>query len=154
MAVFQRSTTLAATAEAAYLFHEDPRNISLISPPSLQVKRVECRTPARAGETFSLKVSQFGLALEWIGIWVEAVPNERLVDGAIRSPFRNWRHEHLFSAQGHHCVMTDRVSYALPGGVFGRLLDETVMKVVFTLMFEARHRATKKYFSALAGSKH
>jgi len=42
--------------------------------------------------------------------------------------------------------MTDRVSYALPGGILGRLLDATVMKLIFTIMFSARHRATKAFF--------
>ena len=43
--------------------------------------------------------------------------------------------------------MTDRVEYALPGGVLGLLLDLTVMRLVFTAMFLARHRATRKFFS-------
>jgi len=39
------------------------------------------------------------------------------------------------------------VEYALPFGVLGRLLDATVMKVVFTAMFLARHKATAAYFT-------
>ena len=43
--------------------------------------------------------------------------------------------------------MTDRVEYSLPLGLLGRLLDKTVMKLVFTAMFIARHKATRKFFS-------
>ena len=46
--------------------------------------------------------------------------------------------------------MTDRVEYALPGGVLGLLLDLTMMPVVFSLMFIARHRATKAFFAKTA----
>jgi ligand-binding SRPBCC domain-containing protein len=42
--------------------------------------------------------------------------------------------------------MTDRVEYALPFGFLGRLLDATVMRVVFTIMFRSRHKATASFF--------
>jgi ligand-binding SRPBCC domain-containing protein len=145
--LFERSVLLAAPPEEVYAFHEDPRNIVKISPPSLRVEKVECTVPARAGEEFRLRVSQFGLPLEWIGYWDEAVPCSRLVDGARKSPFRHWRHHHLFAEVPGGTLMTDRVEYALPFGMIGRLLDRTVMRLVFAAMFAARHRATRKYFA-------
>jgi len=145
--LFERSVLLAAPPEEVYAFHEDPRNIVKISPSSLRVEKVECTVPARVGEEFRLRVSQFGLPLEWIGYWDEAVPCSRLVDGAHKSPFRHWRHHHLFAEVPGGTLMTDRVEYALPFGMIGRLLDRTVMRLVFAAMFAARHRATRKYFA-------
>lgn len=152
--LFERSVRLDASPAEVYAFHEDPRNITKISPPSLKVERVECKVPACVGDEFLLRIRQFGLPLEWIGFWEEAVPNERLVDGAKKSPFRHWRHHHLFQADVADIngviggtIMTDRVEYALPFGVIGLLLDLTVMRLVFTAMFLARHRATKKFFT-------
>ena len=145
--LFERSVLLAAPPEEVYAFHEDPRNIVKISPPSLRVEKVECTVPARAGEDFRLRVSQFGLPLEWIGYWDEAVPCSRLVDGARKSPFRHWRHHHLFAKAPGGTLMTDRVEYALPFSLLGRLLNATVMRLVFAAMFAARHRATRKYFA-------
>jgi ligand-binding SRPBCC domain-containing protein len=94
-----------------------------------------------------LKVIQFGLPLEWIGYWAEVEPFVRLVDGARKSPFCHWRHHHLFAEVPGGTLMTDRVEYALPFGLLGRLLDTTVMRVVFAAMFAARHRATREYFA-------
>jgi ligand-binding SRPBCC domain-containing protein len=148
--LFERSVRLEASPAEVYAFHEDPRNITKISPPSLKVERVECKVPACVGDEFLLRIRQFGLPLEWIGFWEEAVPNERLVDGAKKSPFRHWRHHHLFKSDADGTVMTDRVEYALPFGVIGLLLDLTVMRVVFTAMFIARHRATKAFFTKTA----
>jgi len=144
--LFERSVLLAATPAEVYAFHEDPRNIVKISPPSLRVEKVECSVPARAGEEFRLRVRQFGLPMEWIGCWVEADPCSRLVDGARKCPFRHWRHHHLFVPADGGTRMTDRVEYALPFAPLGRLLDATVMRLVFTVMFAARHRATKRFF--------
>jgi ligand-binding SRPBCC domain-containing protein len=144
--IFQRSVMLKTLPGAAYSFHEDPRNISKISPASLRIESVHCKVPARAGDEFRLRVSQFGIPMEWIGVWEEAVAGEKLVDGARKSPSRHWRHHHLFRPEGNGTLMTDRVEYALPGGILGLLLDMTVMPLVFTVMFAARHRATRKYF--------
>lgn len=145
--VYESSVLLAASPHDVYAFHEDPRNITRISPPSLKVAGVECSVPARVGEEFRLRVSQFGLPLEWTGFWAEVQSPDRLVDGARKSPFRHWRHHHLFRREGEGTLMTDRVEYALPFGVLGRLLDATVMRVVFAVMFHARHKATAKFFS-------
>lgn len=147
MAVFQRSILLEATAAEVYSFHEDPRNISKISPPSLRVEQVECSVPAQEGEEFRLRVSQFGVPLEWVGVWEKVVLNKCLVDSARKSPFCEWRHEHFFQKKGERCLMTDCVHYALPWKILGRLLDHTVMILIFTMMFRARHKATQKYFA-------
>lgn len=144
--VFERRTLLQAAPPEVYAFHEDPRNIPRISPSSLRVEHVECVVPAVPGGRFSLRVRQFGLPLHWEGVWEEAIPHERLVDGALRSPFRHWRHHHLFRAAEGGTVMTDRVEYALPFGILGRLLDSTLLRLVFTAMFAARHRATRRFF--------
>lgn len=144
--LFERSVLLSAPPAEVYSFHEDPRNIVKISPPSLRVEKVECSVPARAGGEFRLRVSQFGLPLEWIGYWAEAEPFSHLVDGARKSPFRHWRHHHLFTEAPGGTLMTDRVEYALAFGLIGRFLDRTVMRVVFAAMFAARHRATQGYF--------
>jgi ligand-binding SRPBCC domain-containing protein len=148
--VFQRSVLLDAPVTEVYAFHENPRNITKISPASLRINSIECSVPAHAGDEFRLSVSQFGIALEWVGVWEAAVPGSHLVDGARKSPFRHWRHHHLFQAEGNKTIMTDRVEYALPGGVLGLLLDLTMMPIVFFLMFIARHRATKAFFAKTA----
>ena len=110
--VFQRSVLLAASPEEVFSFHEDPRNIRKISPPSLRVEKVACSVPARVGDEFQLTVRQFGIRLEWIGFWEEIDRGHKLTDGAIKSPFLHWRHQHRFEPAGRDAketLMTDRV---------------------------------------------
>ena len=157
---FERSVLLPATVPEVYSFHEDPRNITKISPPLLRVGRVECSLPVRAGEEFFLEMSLLGISMEWAGVWEIAEPGTRvgdtaarLVDCARKSPFLYWRHQHLFQPRGSETVMTDRLEYALLGGIPGRLLDATVMRVFFEIMFRARQRATQNYFSSRLASR-
>ena len=150
--VFERSTLLDAQPSELYAFHENPRNITRISPIVPMVERVECSVPAMVGDEFRLTARLLGFRFEWVGFWVEVVPDFKLVDGARRSPFRYWRHHHTFGPVDKEkgvTLMTDRVEYALSGGVVGRFLDVTVMKVIFALMFLVRHKATRAFFARM-----
>jgi ligand-binding SRPBCC domain-containing protein len=49
------------------------------------------------------------------------------VDEMKSGPFARWRHEHLFSAEGVGTMMLDRVEYALPLGLLGRLADRLLL---------------------------
>ena len=145
--VFERSIQLQSPAAEVYAFHENPSNIRLISPQSLKVEVVECNPTAVVGGEFRIRVRQFGIPLDWVGFWEEVIPNEKLVDGSRKCPFAYWRHHHLFREEGADTVMTDRVGYALPFGIIGRMLDLTVMRLIFSFMFRGRHKATESYFA-------
>lgn len=145
--LFERSVWLNASPESVYAFHQDPRNITRISPASLKVEEVSCSVPACPREEFRLKVRQFGIPLEWVGFWEAAEFPSRLVDGARKSPFRHWRHHHVFRPERGGTLMTDRVEYALPFGVIGRILACTVAKGVLQVLFRSRHKATLAFFS-------
>jgi hypothetical protein len=146
---FQKSTILDAPIEAVYAFHENPHNLTKISPSSLRVRRIEANHEAVAGETFRIEASQFFVPIKWEGVWDRAEHPVALWDRALESPFARFRHQHIFESIdiGARTRMTDRVEYALPGGALGRLLSETVVRVVFGVTFAARHRATRDYFA-------
>ena len=152
---FHRSVLLCASVPEVFCFHENPRNISRISPPFLKIERVECSVPARAGEEFHLRVSIFGVPLEWRGYWESAEPGNggcnataQLVDGAKKSPFTHWRHQHHIRAEGSGTEMTDTVEFSLGNGIFARFLEATLLRVVFKIMFLGRHNATRRYFAS------
>ncbi len=147
--IFQKSTIIDAPIEAVYAFHENPHNLTKISPSSLKVRRIDANSEAVAGETFRVEASQFFVPIKWEGVWDRAEHPNALWDRALKSPFASFRHQHNFESLdiGRRTRMTDRVEYALPGGAIGRLLSETVIRVVFGMTFAARHRATRNYFA-------
>ena len=138
---------LDASVEQVFAFHEDPHNISRISPGWQRVRVERGRTQARAGEEFEIVVRFFGvLPLRWRGVWQEVERPARLVDGALRSPFAYWKHRHEFEplAPGR-TRMTDHVSYQFPGGWLGKAFGETLGRVQFRLMFADRHARTRRW---------
>ncbi len=146
--IFEKSTILDAPVAAVYAFHENPHNLTKISPSTLRVRRIDANTEAVAGETFRIEASQFFVPIRWEGVWDRAEHPVALWDRALESPFASFRHQHQFESidNGTQTRMTDRVEYALPGGAVGWLLSETVVRIVFGATFTARHQATRDYF--------
>lgn len=145
--IFERSVEISASAEELFRFHENPRNISKIAPPSLRVESVECEEAAREGGIFKIRASQFGLPIPWTGKWEAVEPPRLLLDIALDSPFAVWRHSHIFEDVPGGCRMTDRVEFLLKGGLLGGLVSRWAMPVFFAGMFRARHAATRRFFS-------
>lgn len=145
---FQRSVTLDTPIEDVFAFHANPANITAISPRWQPAEILRGGSPAHAGGEFAFRVRFFGLIpVVWKGRWREVASPGLLCDEASSWLLPRWEHRHEFRALGpNRTEMTDLVTYALPLGALGRLLERTVMKIVFAGMFKDRHRRTRAYF--------
>lgn len=145
--VLERSVEIAAPVEEVFAFHLDTRNASLISPASTRILGVEGTFPVETGSIVSMRMRQrpMPLAMTWRIRIEDVTAPDRVVDVAERSPFAAWRHEHLFTALGPgRCRMTDRVTYRLPGGVLGGLVDRLAVRRQLSAAFSERHRLTRE----------
>ena len=145
---FRRSTFVNAPVAEVFRFHADPANINAISPPFLRAQVLRARVPAQTGEDFELALRLFGLPVgRWHGRWLAVQENTLLADWPVR-PLRLlpvFRHRHEFTAAGPgRTRLTDEVVYALPGGWFGKLLGETIVRLNLALAFADRQRRTRR----------
>ena len=146
--IFETSVVLDAPIEQVYAFHENPHNLLAISPAWLDAQVQKANSTAVRGETFRIRAGArwFPLKLTWDGFWEEANRPTLLIDGASRSPFRSWQHQHRFEALNlSRTRMTDHVTYQLPGGWLGKIVGETFARLQFRLMFADRHRRTQRW---------
>lgn len=149
--VYERSVEIAAPASALFRFHLDTRNAPLISPAGARFARIEGDFPVTEGALVTLRVRQppIPVAQTWRVRIAEVRPDELVVDVAERSPFRRWRHSHIFEALGpDRARMTDRVEYALPFGPLGRLVDRLFARRQLDAMFVERQRRTRELFES------
>ena len=65
-------------------------------------------------------------------------PGRRFVDLQDAGPYRSWWHEHSFRADGPRTIMDDRVCYAPPFGMLGRLANPVLIVPALRRIF--RHR--------------
>ncbi len=143
---FEASVLLPASASKVFAFHENPHNISAIAPKSLKVLSVKAGPHAVAGDQFSLRVRQFGVTAEWLGVWETVESPHKLIDEGVKCPFQFWRHEHLFHEAEGGTVMLDRVTLTPKGGLLVAILARPFLRLFLKKMFQDRHRATRHVF--------
>ena len=144
--MLERSITIAAPVEEVFAFHLDTRNAAAIAPPEARVVRVEGEFPVREGALVGIwmRPAPLAPAQEWRVRVAEVDPPTRLVDVAERSPFAEWRHEHLFRPLGDgRTEMTDRVTYRPPLGPLGGLADRILVGRLLERTFRIRQERTR-----------
>ncbi len=153
MPVFSLASPVAATPAELFAFHENPHNLRALPTPGMRILDIQAAPTARPGEDFSVSVRQGPLTLRWTGRWETVEAPRLLVDIAVRSPFKHWRHEHILGPEADgYSTLTDRVEFRLPWHRGGPIGDWFALKFVFPRIFAARHTATRDYFAASADS--
>ena len=142
MTIITFQTILKVPIERAYEFHCDTNNLPLITPPWIKVSIVKLDLPLHEGSRIILDITRFGLTQQW-EMEIEAMrPNEAIIDRAIRSPFKSFRHVHGFEKIGENETrMIDRIEFALPVEPLSNIVLPFVKKDL-SRMFHYRHEAT------------
>ena len=144
--ILERSIEIGAPVAEVFAFHLDTRNAALISPDGTRILSVEGIFPVVTGAVVTMRMRQRPnpFPMTWRVRIDEVHSPDRVVDVAERSPFAQWRHEHLFTSLGAgRTRMTDRVTYRLPAGPLGRIVNRLVVRRQLSSAFEERHRRTR-----------
>ena len=152
--VFEYASNLKADPRKVFEFHLQPKNISRVNPWWVRVVSLQSPEQIVAGAKIHLKVRSMGLPQTWevtvqeVGDFLGTPARAHILDVAQRGPFPYWRHLHEFwAAPDGTTGLVDRVEFLPPGGLAGVLLLPLIRKV-FTEMFQARHKATRKIFES------
>jgi len=135
----------------AWEFFSSPANLSKITPPQMGFI-ITSGKPAKMypGQIISYKVSPFtGFTTNWVTEITQVGENQFFVDEQRFGPYRMWHHEHRFEIQDNGVLMTDRVSYKLPFGIFGRIAHWFFVKKQLYQIFEFRIAAMDKKFNKI-----
>lgn len=137
------------------MFHRDTRNAAKITPPGGKVLRVEGTFPLVEGGEVLLRASQppIPFALTWRIVIAELVEPTLVVDVALQSPFRAWRHEHRLRDEGGGVVtLTDHIDFELGFGPLGRLGAGLARRQLERGFLAPRHAAMLRLFPLPAGA--
>lgn len=148
---FRASTLVAASPEEVCLWHENPHNLRLVSPPWIRIDQIVAETIARTGQEFALELAQCGIPMRWRGRWLTVQRPRLLIDEGVECPFPGWRHAHRFENCKNGCMLIDEVTCGVPGCVAWIPGSAMGLRFVLWLMFLGRHRATRDYFAKRAG---
>ncbi len=145
MSVFERSFKVDAPLREVAAFHDDPVSLVAITPPPVRVRIQRFDQPVRAGGRviFWLGVGPFG-GVTWEGTIAEYVEGQRFRDVQNKGPFGAWSHTHAFTAESDGTRVNDRVEYAPPFGLIGKLIDPILVRPALAFLFNYRARKTRE----------
>lgn len=140
--IFVRRTYLPVTAEEAYAWHLRPGAFGRLSPPWESVRLITPPQPLVEGSVAEIDVPLGPVRKRWIARHDSFVEGRQFRDVQESGPFARWEHTHRMEPQGEGCELEDRIEYALPLGVPGRLAGGGFVRAKLERMFRYRHDVT------------
>ena len=133
------TTTVDAPIEETFPFFSKAENLGLLTPAAMRFSIAEPPPSIAENTTIEYRLRVGPVPIRWRSRIVNWSPNSGFVDFQERGPYTSWWHEHSFRPAGSATVMEDRVCYAAPLGVLGRLANG--LFIVPTLRRIFRYRA-------------
>jgi len=133
----------------AWEFFSSPGNLSKITPPQMGFIITSGPPPKmHSGQIISYKVSPIpGFTTNWVTEITHVQEKQFFVDEQRFGPYRMWHHEHHFEIQGNGVLMTDRVSYKLPFGIFGRIAHGLFVRKQLQTIFLFRENYLNRIYN-------
>jgi ligand-binding SRPBCC domain-containing protein len=137
-----REQIIPASLEKVWEYFCDPKNLNQITPPHMNfdilsggdVKMYE-------GQLIEYRIEFVrGLRSRWLTEISHVRECDYFVDEQRMGPYRFWYHEHLFGQTPAGTRMTDRVSYAIPAGFLGDILNRIWIGRRLEQIFEYRRK--------------
>ena len=143
MKKYEKTSFIDCTLEELFDFHLDVNNLKAITPDNIQITFLEENFTPKENGVLKIKTVKNLLPVKW-EVKIEKLQRPNiLVDLALKSPFKYWKHSHVFTKKGNMCELRDIVEYELPFGKLGALFDFFIKKEL-DAMFTFRHNKTKK----------
>jgi uncharacterized protein len=143
-------TVVDAPLAETFAFFSKAANLGLITPAAMKFS-IHGEIPAMAtGAAIDYRVRVGPLPVRWRTRIASWEPGRSFVDLQEAGPYRFWRHEHTFRADGERTVMEDRVYYAPPLGVLGRLANLLFIGPTLRKIFQYRGDVIRLRFGVVA----
>jgi hypothetical protein len=149
--VIERTSTLPASAEEAFAWHERPGAFERLTPPWERVEVVERTGGIGNGARATLRVYTGPVPLRWVAVHRDYVQGRRFVDEQVEGPFSHWIHQHLFEPIGAAgSRYTDRIEFAPPFGTLGAAAGMWLVRPRTERMLAYRHSMLREDLAAHA----
>ena len=141
---------LKANIDDVWKFISSPENLKLITPKYMNfiITSKNIVKKMYPGMIISYTVSPiFKFNLNWVAEITHMEENKFFVDEQRIGPYKMWHHQHIFMQHKNGVLMTDIVSYQLPLGFIGRIINAMFIKQRLDSIFNYRFRELEKIFN-------
>jgi ligand-binding SRPBCC domain-containing protein len=129
MTKIEITTTINAPIETVFNLNRNI-DVHIQSTGHTNEKAIAGRTSGHIGfnETVTWKGKHFGFYLTHTSRITAMDFHEYFVDEMEEGHFKSFKHEHYFAEENGFTVMTDKLCYETPYGIFGKLFDSLFLK--------------------------
>ncbi len=148
MRLFQRQQLIPTTIHDAWGFISDPRNLSRITPLSLDFKIIS-QVPLRVHEglTIEYRVKPlFGIPVQWVSVIKDVHEPYSFVDEQLKGPYASWQHTHVLKECEGGVMMEDVIKYAPPGDRIFPFINGCLVVPQLNKIFDFRAKILKELF--------
>jgi ligand-binding SRPBCC domain-containing protein len=151
MKIYQHKTSqkLNISKNDAWAFFSNPANLSKITPSWLNFQ-VTSSFPEKmyAGLIITYLIRPIlNIPQTWVTEITHVNEQNFFVDEQRFGPYKMWHHEHIFKqTENGKVIMEDIVSYAVPFGVFGRIINSIIISKRINEIFNYRTKVLEKMF--------
>lgn len=134
--------------EEAWDFFSKPKNLSVITPDYLRFEMTtESQGSIYPGQIIAYRIRPIlNIPIEWVTEITHVKELNYFIDEQLVGPYRLWHHEHWFKSTPHGVEMNDIITYKMPFGPFGKLLNDVKVKKDLASIFAYRREKLRELF--------
>ena len=131
---------IPAPVEKVWAYFCDPKNLNEITPPDMNFEiLLGGDVEMFEGQLIEYRVEFMrGICSLWLTEIAHVRDGEYFVDEQRVGPYRFWYHEHAFEKTAVGTKMTDRVTYVVPFGILGDMVNNFWIAKRLNQIFEFR----------------
>ena len=145
---FIRKQFVKTDLQTCWDFFSSPANLKRITPSYMGFDvKTEVPTLMYEGLIIAYTVKPLlGIPVEWVTEITHVKDKSFFVDEQRKGPYTMWHHEHHFKAVEGGVEMTDIVSYIIPLGFLGKLVEPFIVKPKLEEIFAYRFKIVEEVF--------
>jgi len=146
----KKEQVLCANIDDVWDFVASPKNLKYITPEYMNftINSNDLPTEMYAGMIISYKVSPiFKIPLNWVTEITQVDKKKYFVDEQRFGPYKMWHHQHIFEPHVNGVLMIDLISYKLPLGPLGKIINAIYIKNQLRSIFNYRFHKMNKIFN-------
>lgn len=147
----KRSIKLKMTLEESWDFFSNPNNLTLITPPSLNLNITsKLKDKMYPGMIITYTVAPIlNIPMTWVTEITHVDEPRFFIDEQRFGPYKFWHHQHRFEEIEGGVEATDLVNYALPFDPLSRMANSLIVKKQLKEIFDFRSDYLEKRFGTI-----
>ncbi|MBU1100787.1 MAG: SRPBCC family protein [Bacteroidetes bacterium] len=134
--------------EECWEFFSNPENLNKITPTDMAFEILSDKLDKMyPGQIIAYKVKLLPLVkVKWVTEITHVIEGKYFVDEQRFGPYKFWHHEHFFNEVEGGIEVVDKVSYIVPQGLLGLLINVLFIKNKINSIFRFRSKILTEMF--------